>query len=487
MAFDEKAYKEFLIAVQPEERPFRRTCLSGTRSPSRPADAEIAAQLKAVRAYWNKKMVGQTGLRPDGQVVQDGRTTSWPRSTGTSRPPRGGSAEQRERDHAARQQIEDLARPLKQDHGALGVVTAAAAGEGRGQHGPDHGPGGAGGQPGRPDGDTGGRCPCRTPAPLPAPVFGAAGHGRWATCERQSVPELIHPGVGAVPDRRGYECVGDRRQAAGHRGDRGGGQGGGQEHLAGQHGAGGRAAQAQGRLRQARRPARRDAVPPDGAGQGRLAGHRQGDAGEARRGSRATRPSIVALLRRAGQGSQGERPGPRCGPARERPAGRGQVAARARWPATRRWPGGRRQAVDAPGSGTGRPDGPGGGGAAAPDEALADTLLRTRQRISAEDAGRGSWPRSRSRRPRASCAPPATARRSRCSGSAARPRRVTGYVVRRTPGRPPAAPTDGEEVYQGPGTDVRGPRRSGRAPVSSTACSRWPATAGRPPARPPSR
>src|SRR5258708_37742813 len=123
MAFDEKAYEAFLPPYSrrnsiPEDRLERYAItLPAT-------DAEIAAQLKAVRAYWNKKMVGQTRLArtakscktEDDELAKDpgSATAAW------------WAARQRERDHAARQQIDDLAGLLTADHAALGVVTAAA-------------------------------------------------------------------------------------------------------------------------------------------------------------------------------------------------------------------------------------------------------------------------------------------------------------------------------------------------------------------------
>src|ERR1035441_1215610 len=107
MAFDEKAYEKFLT-------PYSRNNSTPGNLLERYAitlpatDAEIAAQLKAVRTYWNKKMVGQTRLArtakscktADDELAKnkDFETAAW------------WQGEQRRQDKAARQQIEDLAR-----------------------------------------------------------------------------------------------------------------------------------------------------------------------------------------------------------------------------------------------------------------------------------------------------------------------------------------------------------------------------------------
>jgi hypothetical protein len=205
MAFDEKAYEKFLT-------PYSRNNSTPGNLLERYAitlpatDAEIAAQLKAVRTYWNKKMVGQTRLArtakscktADDELAKnkDFETAAW------------WQGEQRRQDKAARQQIEDLARLLTQDHGALGVVTAAALEKAAGSTGlttaqAEQAVGLAGlvlipASVTLPD------------APPISPVIFGQLERELADGDAKSVPDLIHPGSGTFRIVAGYECVNDK-------------------------------------------------------------------------------------------------------------------------------------------------------------------------------------------------------------------------------------------------------------------------------------
>jgi hypothetical protein len=206
MAFDEKAYEKFLI-------PFgrRKTIpddLLERYAIALPAsDADIAAQLKAVRAYWNKKMVGQTGLArtakscktADDELARkhkDIETAAW------------WQAEQRRGGQEARQRIEDLARLLTDDHGPLGVVTATALEKAAGSTGLTMAQAEQAAALAKlvvipatltlPD----------TP-PIPSVIFSELAR-ELADCEARSVPDLIHPGSGSFRIVAGYECLGDK-------------------------------------------------------------------------------------------------------------------------------------------------------------------------------------------------------------------------------------------------------------------------------------
>ena len=87
-------------------------------------DAEIAAQLKAVRAYWNKTYSGKCHRRPGGQDVP-GRGRAAPRR---ARPGDGearlvGEAAGRSGSRRPRRRSPSSAEELRQGYGQLGVVT----------------------------------------------------------------------------------------------------------------------------------------------------------------------------------------------------------------------------------------------------------------------------------------------------------------------------------------------------------------------------
>ena len=205
MAFDEKAYEKFLT-------PYSRNNSTPGNLLERYAitlpatDTEIAAQLKAVRAYWNKKMVGQTRLArtarsckaADDELAKnkDFETAAW------------WQGEQRRQDEPSRQQIEDLASLLKQDHGALGVVTAAAL---------EKAAGSTGLTTAQAERAVGLARLVLIPASVTLPetppispvIFGQL-ERELADGEAKSVPDLIHPGSGTFRIVAGYECVGDK-------------------------------------------------------------------------------------------------------------------------------------------------------------------------------------------------------------------------------------------------------------------------------------
>jgi hypothetical protein len=206
MTFDEKAYEKFLTPYsRNNSKPGNLLERYAITLPA--TDAAIAAQLKAVRAYWNKKMVGQTRLArtakscktDDEELAKNNRdfeTAAW------------WLGEQRRQDQGARQQIEDLARLLTQDHGALGVVTAAAL---------EKAAGSTGLTTAQAEQAVGLAKLVLIPAsvtlpdapPIPQVVFGQL-ERELADGEAKSVPDLIHPGSGTFRIVAGYECVNDK-------------------------------------------------------------------------------------------------------------------------------------------------------------------------------------------------------------------------------------------------------------------------------------
>ena len=206
MAFDEKAYEKFLSPYS-RRKTIPEDLLERYAITLPATDAEITAQLKAVRAYWNKKMVGQTGLArtakscktADDELArkhQDFETAAW------------WQAVQRQRAQDAGLRIEELARLLSQDHGPLGVVTAAALEKAAGSMGLTTA---------QAEQAAGLAKLTVIPASVtlpdtpPIPVFIFTQLAReLADCDAKSVPDLIHPGSGPFRIVAGYECVGDK-------------------------------------------------------------------------------------------------------------------------------------------------------------------------------------------------------------------------------------------------------------------------------------
>src|SRR5215831_18361113 len=119
MQFDEKRYEEFLIRhrrnrTNPEDLMERYAITLPAK------DAEIAAQVKAVRAYWNKICLGNS--RASGVAkwcrTQDEILAGQPGIRLES------SAwwlrQQAERDSKAEASIQDVAEDLRQNYGSLG-------------------------------------------------------------------------------------------------------------------------------------------------------------------------------------------------------------------------------------------------------------------------------------------------------------------------------------------------------------------------------
>jgi hypothetical protein len=205
MGFDEKAYEKFLTPYS-RNNSVPGNLLERYAITFPATDAEIAVQLKAVRAYWNKKMVGQTRLArtakscktADDELARnkDFATAAWWQD------------EQRRQDQAARQQIEDLARLLTQDHGALGVVTVAAL---------DKAAGSTGLTTAQAEQAVGLAKLRLIPAsvtlpdaPPISPVIFVQLERELADGDAKSIPDLIHPGSGAFRIVEGYECVTDK-------------------------------------------------------------------------------------------------------------------------------------------------------------------------------------------------------------------------------------------------------------------------------------
>ena len=206
MHFDEKRYEQVLIAhrrnkTNPEDL-IERYAIALPAS-----DAEIKAQIRAVREYWNKIGLGNS---------RASAVAKWCRIQDEQLKKQYGTAlesaawwlrRQSERDTVAEASIQAVADDLKQNYGLLGVVTsgtldkfAASAILSRSQA------------------ELAARRADLTvvdknvtlpdPAPLPTTIFRNLEQD-LAECQAATIPELVHPGSGPFRIVVRYECVSD--------------------------------------------------------------------------------------------------------------------------------------------------------------------------------------------------------------------------------------------------------------------------------------
>jgi len=206
MQFDEKRYEEFLIRhrrnrTNPEDLMERYAITLPAK------DAEIAAQVKAVRAYWNKICLGNS--RASGVAkwcrTQDEILAGQPGIRLES------SAwwlrQQAERDSKAEASIQDVAEDLRQNYGSLGVVTRGTL---------DKFASGRGGLTSAQAEAAAKRAGLTVigkdislPDAAPIPNFRQLVRD-MEECGAASVPELIHPDSGSFSIVERYECAGDK-------------------------------------------------------------------------------------------------------------------------------------------------------------------------------------------------------------------------------------------------------------------------------------
>jgi hypothetical protein len=206
MPFDEKQYAEFLSG-HGQKKTTPEDLLERYAITLPATDAEIRAQVAAVREYWNKISLGNSraarvakwcrtqdeGLR--GQRDADLESVAW------------WQRQQSERDRSAEAAIDAVADDLRQNYGSLGVVTNAALGKYA------------------PEGLTEAQVAeaamrarlivvdAKVTLPDTAPLAGFRQLEQdLAECKAATVPELIHPGSGPFRIVERYECVTDNRK-----------------------------------------------------------------------------------------------------------------------------------------------------------------------------------------------------------------------------------------------------------------------------------
>ena len=203
MRFDEKRYAEFLIAHQRKRtNPEDLTERYAITLPA--TDAEIQAQVRAVREYWNKIGLGNSRASKMAQWCRtqdeqlrkqrdvDLESAAW------------WQHQQSQRTAAAEASIQAVADDLKQNYGSLGVVTSGTLDK--------YVSGGLtveqAGQAARRAGLTVVGPDVALPDTPPLAGFRQLEQD-LAECQAATVPELIHPGSGPFRIIERYACVRD--------------------------------------------------------------------------------------------------------------------------------------------------------------------------------------------------------------------------------------------------------------------------------------
>ena len=204
MEFDETRYAQEFIKKLRGARALPGDLLERYAITLPATDPEIAAQIKTVRAYWNKASSGSTFAAQAAKMCRadDERLRA---QHGTSMETRAWwEARQAQRRSAAQASITSLADELQRSHGQLGVVTAGTI-----------------------DGFAAKLSLTRTdaaqavkqagltmvdgvtlPESQPIPNFPALLKD-MSECAVSSVPELVHPGAGPFSLLDRYVCTGD--------------------------------------------------------------------------------------------------------------------------------------------------------------------------------------------------------------------------------------------------------------------------------------
>ena len=263
MRFDESGYEQFLIThrrnkTNPEDLIERYAITLPA------ADAEVKAQVKAVREYWNKIGLGNSRAsavakwcRTQDQQLRKEPGTDLESAAWWQR-------RQSERDSAADASIASVADDLKENYGRLGVVTSGTLGKYVMRAGLTTA---QAEQAARRAGLTVVGTDMVLPETAPSSRLRNLEQD-LAECKAATVPTRS-PGLRVIPHRRALRVPREPRQAAGRRRGRGTDQRGRKARClgSGQRAGKGAANAAQGAAGR-RGPAGRDALSPDGGGAG---------------------------------------------------------------------------------------------------------------------------------------------------------------------------------------------------------------------------
>ena len=205
--FDETEYREEFLKKHRRARGAPGDLLARYAITLPGTDAEIAAQVKAVRAYWNKIYTSPSSY---GQVAklcraEDERLRA---EHGAKMETRGWwQARQSDAQQAAQGAIAMMADELRRRFGTLGVVSAEMLGQFAAKLSLTAAQADQAAQ------RSGVTVIRGVTLPVSEPIgnFSALAKA-MAECAVPSVPELIHPGAGTFRLLDGYECVADQRK-----------------------------------------------------------------------------------------------------------------------------------------------------------------------------------------------------------------------------------------------------------------------------------
>ena len=204
MPFDEAAYVQDFVRKARRASTLPDDLLARYAITWPASDAEIAAQLKAVRAYWNKTYLGKSTAAQVAKLcrAEDERLRA---EHGQAMEKRGWwEKQQAARESAAEASIARLAEELRQGYGQLGVVTSGVVQRFAARlelSGP---------QAARGVERAGLRLVTGISLPESEPIAGFTALGKsMLECGVPSVPELVHPGAGPFKLVDRYVCLAD--------------------------------------------------------------------------------------------------------------------------------------------------------------------------------------------------------------------------------------------------------------------------------------
>ena len=206
MPFDEARYGQDFLKKLRGARTLPDDLLERYAITLPATDQEITAQLKAVRAYWNKASsgAGYTAQAAKMCRAEDERLRAQHGSA--MEKPGWWEARQAERKSAAQESVTSLAEELRRTYGELGVVTAGTLDGFAGKLGLEQSDAlRAAGQAGLQlvDGISLPDSPPLSPASFEALLKA------MSECGISSVPDLVHPGAGRFSLIERYHCTGD--------------------------------------------------------------------------------------------------------------------------------------------------------------------------------------------------------------------------------------------------------------------------------------
>jgi len=207
LAFDEGEYREEFLKRHRGARGAPGDLMARYAITLPATDAEIAKQVKAVRAYWNKVYTGKTGFAHVAKLcrAEDERLRA---EHGAKMETRAWwQARQSDAQQTAEKSIAVMADDLRRRFETLGVVTSAMLGQFGGKLGLTTAQANQAAQ----------RAGLAVIDGVSLPETGPIGNfdalaKAMAECAAPSVPELVHPGSGPFRLVERYECLADPRK-----------------------------------------------------------------------------------------------------------------------------------------------------------------------------------------------------------------------------------------------------------------------------------